>query len=57
MYENTIKIMKNKKNPTDNIFGAYIMNTRIISGKKSSVKDKEREQELFEVIDDYIEQA
>lgn len=43
---------------TANIFGAYIMNMREIPGKKTSDReeDKKREQEWFELIDDYIEQ-
>lgn len=40
-------------------FGPYILTTRIIPGKQQDniQEEKERENELFEMIDDYIEQA
>ncbi|MBS5284908.1 MAG: hypothetical protein KHY46_13790 [Clostridiales bacterium] len=40
-------------------FGPYILTTRIIPGKQQDniKEEKERENELFEMIDDYIEQA
>ncbi|MGL6201505.1 MAG: hypothetical protein ACRC3H_21495 [Lachnospiraceae bacterium] len=44
---------------TSNIFGPYVLNTKVIPGleKRDHEKEKKREAELFETIDDYIEQA
>lgn len=44
---------------TSNIFGSYVMNMRQVPGReeKSDAESKERERHLFEMVDDYIEQA
>lgn len=41
------------------IFGPYIFNTRFVPGKEESADQKEKEKirQLFEIVDDYIEQA
>lgn len=41
------------------IFGSYIMNMKWVPGvsRDDSAKSKTREKELFEMVDDYIEQA
>lgn len=48
-----------EKTAVKNIFGSYIMNTRWVPGVKrdDSAKSIIREKELFEAVDDYIEQA
>lgn len=42
-----------------NIFGPYIVKTRVIPGVKclDRKEEKKKEKELFESVDDYIEQA
>ena len=44
-----------------NIFGAYLLRMRTGPGwngkPEEEKREKERERELFEVVDDYIEQA
>ncbi len=44
---------------TSNIFGSYVMNMKYVPGKeeKEDAGAKERERHLFEMVDDYIEQA
>ena len=44
---------------TSNIFGSYVMNMRQVPGReeKNDAESKERERHLFEMVDDYIEQA
>ena len=44
---------------TNNIFGSYVMNMRQVPGReeKNDAEAKERERHLFEMVDDYIEQA
>ena len=44
---------------TSNIFGSYVMNMRQVPGReeKADAGAKERERHLFEMVDDYIEQA
>jgi hypothetical protein len=44
---------------TSNIFGSYVMNMRQVPGReeKEDAGAKERERHLFEMVDDYIEQA
>ncbi|MGN0403698.1 MAG: hypothetical protein ACI4F1_00600 [Bariatricus sp.] len=39
------------------IFGSYIWNTRVIPGREEAEDVKEKQQQLFEMIEDYIEQA
>lgn len=41
------------------IFGPYIFNTRVVPGKEGNADQKEKEKirQLFEIVDDYIEQA
>lgn len=39
------------------IFGAYIMSTLAIPGREQTTETKEKEKEVFEMVDDYIEQA
>lgn len=48
-----------KNYATANIFGPYILRMRQIPGRKcvNTSRDKEREKQLFQVIDDYVEQA
>lgn len=44
---------------TNHIFGSYIMNMKQVPGReeKEDAASKERERHLFEMVDDYIEQA
>ena len=44
---------------TANIFGSYIMNMRRVPGAEfhNEKEEKRKEKELFETIDDYVEQA
>lgn len=42
---------------TKNIFGPYINATILIPGRQENAKGKEEEKELFEMVDDYIEEA
>lgn len=42
---------------TKNIFGSYIYNTRIVPRKQKMEEKKEKTRQLFEIVDDYIEQA
>lgn len=42
---------------TRNIFGSYIYNTKSIPGKQGMEEKKEKINKLFEIVDDYIEQA
>jgi len=42
---------------TRNIFGSYIYNTKSVPGKQGMEEKKEKISKLFEIIDDYIEQA
>ena len=48
-----------KNYATANIFGPYILRMRQIPGRKcaNTSRDKEREKQLFQVIDDYVEKA
>lgn len=48
-----------KNYATANIFGSYILRMREVPGRKiiDELKEKKREKELFETIDDYVEQA
>ena len=48
-----------KSYATANIFGSYILRMREIQGRSiiDELKEKKKEKELFEVIDDYVEQA
>lgn len=48
-----------KSYATANIFGSYILRMREIPGRSTidELKEKKKEKELFEVIDDYVEQA
>lgn len=61
-YRGGITMMKNRHyrtGVTSNIFGSYVMNMRQVPGReeKSDAESKERERHLFEMVDDYIEQA
>ncbi len=38
-------------------FGSYVKNTKTIPSAKESYEKREKQREIFEVIDDYIEQA
>lgn len=38
------------------IFGSYVFNMKYVPGRDEET-DKQNEEELFEMIDDYIEQA
>ena len=41
-----------------NIFGSYIQNLHSVPGQKpESAKASEAEKQMFEVIDDYVEEA
>ena len=40
-----------------NLFGSYIMKMTEVPGRHVTKEDKAKEQELFEMVDDYIEQA
>lgn len=54
------KIMESMENmAVKHIFGSYIMDIKWVPGVNmdDSAKSKAREKELFEVVDDYIEQA
>ena len=44
---------------TANIFGSYIMNMRKVPGAdfRNEKEEKQKEKDLFEAIDDYVEQA
>ena len=42
---------------TRNIFGSYIYNTKFVPGKEKMEEKKEKIRKLFEIVDDYIEQA
>lgn len=44
---------------TSNIFGAYVLNMRVVPGyeEMDEKEEKKREELAFEVIDDYIEEA
>ena len=48
-----------KSYATANIFGSYIQRMREIPGRSiiDELKEKKKGKELFEVIDDYVEQA
>ena len=48
-----------KNYATANIFGPYILRMRQVPGLRCSntTKEKDRERQLFQVIDDYVEQA
>ena len=39
------------------LFGSYIMKMTEVPGRRATKEDKVREQKLFEMVDDYIEQA
>ncbi|MBD9017988.1 MAG: hypothetical protein EGR13_06670, partial [Coprococcus comes] len=39
------------------LFGSYIMKMTEVPGRHATKEDKVREQKLFEMVDDYIEQA
>lgn len=39
------------------LFGSYIMKMNEVPGRRVTKEDKAREQKLFEMVDDYIEQA
>lgn len=39
------------------LFGSYIMKMTEVPGRHATKEDKAREQKLFEMVDDYIEQA
>ncbi|WP_313071296.1 hypothetical protein [Lacrimispora sp.] len=43
-------------NNSNKFFGSYILNTKYIPGREGEV-DKQNEEALFEMIDDYVEQA
>lgn len=47
----------NKEKAIQNIFGPYIYKIRTIPGCELKKSDKEKEKRLFQMIDDYIEQA
>ncbi len=38
-------------------FGSYVKNTKVIPSVKESYEEKAKQREIFEIIDDYIEQA
>lgn len=40
-----------------NIFGQYIYQMRTIPGREQEAKEREYEKKLFQIIDDYVEQA
>ena len=42
---------------TKNIFGSYIYNTKVVPGRRRMEERKEKIKQLFEIVDDYIEQA
>lgn len=42
---------------TKHIFGSYIYNTRVVPRKQKVEEKKEKIRQLFEIVDDYIEQA
>lgn len=46
-------------NVTGNIFGTYILKMRTIPGRRENIfqAEKEEEKKLFEMVDEYIEQA
>ncbi len=48
-----------KNYATANIFGPYILKMRQVPGRKcmNASRDKNREKQLFQMIDDYVEQA
>lgn len=48
-----------KNYATANIFGPYILRMRQVPGRRcyNTPKEKDRERQLFQVIDDYVEQA
>ena len=48
-----------KNYATANIFGSCILKMREVPGRRiiDELKEKKREKELFETIDDYVEQA
>lgn len=52
-----MQVEMDRKRTTKNIFGSYIYKMRTIPGCELKKGDKEKEQRLFEIIDDYIEQA
>lgn len=57
-----ITMMKNRHyrtGVTSNIFGSYVMDMKYVPGReeKEDAGAKERERHLFEMVDDYIEQA
>lgn len=39
------------------LFGSYIMKMNEVPGRHVTKEDKARERKLFEMVDDYIEQA
>jgi len=43
----------------NNIFGPYVMNTRVVPGKEKqdTERDAKDRQEVFEAIEDYVEEA
>lgn len=38
-------------------FGSYVKNTKVIPSVKESYEERAKQREIFEIIDDYIEQA
>lgn len=53
-------MIQTQKNQTVNkIFGSYIDNTRSVPGytEETDENSKKKEKELFEMVDDYVEQA
>lgn len=51
--------MQGNVNVTRNIFGPYILKMRTIPGRQGNISQSEKKEEkkLFEMIDEYIEQA
>lgn len=40
-----------------NIFGPYILKMRVIPGRETSRNTKELEKKLFQIVDEYVEEA
>lgn len=53
----TIMMQAQRQYTIGNFFGAYVRNTIIVPGMKETEDEKKREKELFEIVEDYIEQA
>ncbi len=49
--------MRENNNPVNNIFGSYINTTRELTWLPETEEKRASQQDLFEVIDDYVEQA